>query len=199
MTEPTRASSSPRHRGVVLVTGQSPSAVDRVADGLLGSTSHRLVAGPDAHDAADAVHRLALDLAHDGHPVDVVATLAAGTPSRATGLLLGSLLDSSLGRPSGRSLLQHVVSVVSAVELVDLVLGGVDDRFLAAEHVVDLVEYATVIVLVDTAGVSPRDLRTIRRLLARLAPESRVAGVDAVRRETLESPGGAAQLGGAAG
>lgn len=199
MTESTRASSSSRHRGVVLVTGQSPTMVDRVADRLAGSTGRRLDSGPDVHDAADAVHRLALDLAHDRQPIDVVATLAAGTPSRAAGLLLGSLLDSSLGRPDGRSLLQHVVSVVSAVDLADLVLGGVDDRFLAAEHIVDLVEYATVIVLVDTAAVPPRDLRTIRRLLARLAPESRVTSVDAVRRETLESPGGAAQLGGAAG
>ena len=62
MTEPTRASSSPRHRGVVLVTGQSPTVVDRVADRLAGSTSRRVDSGPDVHDAADAVHRLALDL-----------------------------------------------------------------------------------------------------------------------------------------
>jgi len=199
MTDPTRASSSLRHRGVAIVAGQGAGPVDRAADIAAGPDSHRVTVGPDAHAAADAVHRLVLDRARAGERIDVVVTLEPGTPVRPTALLLGALLDSDLGHPSGESLLQHVVAVVSAVDLAELVLGGVDDRFLAAEHVIDLVEHATVVAVADTSAVPAGDLRVLERLLARLAPETLVVSTAALTHASLSHRGGAARLGGAAG
>ena len=219
MIEPLPTPRLSRHRGVVLVGGQSPALVERLADELAGPASRRLSTerererqpeprpdldldldpSPDPHTAVDTVHRLALDLAHDGAAVDIVASVEPGTPLRPTGLMLGALLDADLGLPDGRSLLQHVVSVVSAVDLAELVLGGVDDRFRAAEHVVELVEYATVVALADTDAVPAADRRTLERLLARLAPEAAVLPVDELTRASLATRGGAAHLGSAAG
>jgi len=188
-----------RHRGIVLVGGQDAAEIERIAHLLIGDTSHPVTVGPDVQEGADVIHRLSLDLARSGDRVDVVATLAPGTPLRALALLLGALVDSDLGRPSGECLLQHVVAAVSAVDLADLVLNEVDDRFFAAEHVIDLVEHATVIALTDTAAVPPRDLYLLEQLLARLAPETAVLRAQDLSRHSLSARGGAAQLGGAAG
>jgi hypothetical protein len=188
-----------RHRGIVLVGGQDAAEVERIARIVAGDASHRVSAGPDAQVAADVVHRLTLDLARSGARVDVVATLAPGTPLRATALLLGALVDADLGRPDGECLLQHVVAAVSAVDLADLTLHEVDDRFFAAEHVLDLVEHATVVALTDGASVPSHDLHLLERLLARLAPESVVLAADDLTAATTSPRGGAARLGGAAG
>lgn len=188
-----------RHRGIVLVGGQNALEVERSAHVLDGDGSHVVTVGPDVREGSDVIHRLCLDLARSGDRVDVVAALAPGTPLRAMALLLGALVDSDLGRPNGDCLLQHVVATVSAVDLADLVRRGVDDRFFAAEHVIDLVEYATVITLTDTAAVPPRDLHLIEGLLARLAPETAVLRAEDLAHDSLSPRGGAAQLGGAAG
>jgi hypothetical protein len=188
-----------RHRGVTLVTGQQQAPVRHVSDTLAGAGSLRLTPGPDVHDAVDEVHRAVLDLARSSEPVDVVAQLRPGTPTRSTALLLGSLLDHDLGRPDGLPLLQHVVCVVSADDLADLVLRGADDRFAAAEHVVELVEHATLVVLTDVGSVTEREHRLLAALLGVLAPTATVLPTASVTPGSLPTPGRAAALSGSAG
>jgi hypothetical protein len=199
MTTGPASSPTSRHRGIVLVGGQDAAEIERIAQVIAGDASHLVTVGPDVQEGADDVHRLALDLARSGDRVDVVAALVPGTPLRASALLLGALVDSDLGRPSGECLLQHVVAGVSAVDLADLALRGVDDRFFAAEHVIELVEHATVVMLTDTAAVPPQDLQILERLLARLAPETAALRAEDLAPDSLSARGGAAQLGGAAG
>jgi G3E family GTPase len=199
MPSPHRTSSTPRHLGVTLVAGQQPDQVARVAAALASPRSLRTTVGPDVHEAADEVHEHALALAREGSPVDVTAALLPGTPARPVGLLLGALLDSALGLPDGRSLLSHVVSVISAADLAELVLRGVDDRFAAAEHVIDLVEYATIVVLTDTGALRPGERNVLARLLAALAPEAEVRTIGSLRPRTPGPRGGASRLGATAG
>jgi hypothetical protein len=189
----------PRHRGVTLVAGQEEAALQHVADTLARPDSHRLAPGPDVHDAADEVHRAVLDLARSGEPVDVTVRLRPGTPTRSTALLLGSLLDHDLGRPDGASLLQHVACVVSADDLADLVLRGTDDRFAAAEHVIELVEHATLVVLTDVGAVTEREHRLLAALLGVLAPTATVLPITSLTAGCLPTPGRASALAGSAG
>ena len=199
MTSDLPSPATRRHRGVTLVAGQHEGHLRTVAAALAGPGSRRLTTGPGVHDAADEVHRTALEIAWGSEPVDVTAELRPGTPTRATALLLGSLLDSDLGRPSGLPLLQHVVSVVSADDLADLALRGTDDRFAAAEHVVELVEHATVVVLTDVGSVTGREHRLLGALLEALAPTAVVLPIASLTSGSLPPLGRAAALAGSAG
>ena len=165
----------------------------------------------DAHLVADAVvdHAVSLLDAHRRRGVVVEVPVTAN--ARTVAMLTGSLLEDA-GRDSGPTgavgddgggpgaRLRHVVSVVRAAELVDLVTGRRDESFLEAERVVDLVEHATVVVLTGLAELPDGDRDLVVELVHRLAPSTLVldAGV-VLSGASLPPDGDAARLGSAAG
>ena len=168
----------------------------------------------DAHLVADAVADHVASLLEAGRSRGIVVEVPVTADARSVALLTGSLLsDVSDERAAERAdepaderapgppaRLRHVVSVVRAGELVDLVLGRLDESFLEAERVVDLVEHATVVVLTGMVGL-PGDERDLAvELVHRLAPATLVldAGV-VLSGSSLPERGDVAGLASAAG
>ena len=146
----------------------------------------------DAHLVADAVAEHVASLLDDGRRRGVVVEVPVTADARSVALLTGRLLEDVVAehepghavehateRTAGTAGLRHVVSVVRAGELADLVLGRRDESFLEAERVADLVEHATVVVLTGLAGLPGGEGDLVVELVHRLAPVARVldAGV----------------------
>ncbi|WP_460513410.1 GTP-binding protein [Frigoribacterium salinisoli] len=134
----------------------------------------------DAHLVADAVAEHVASLLDEGRRRGVVVEVPVTADARSVALLTGRLLEDVVAEHDpGRAVehatqrtagLRHVVSVVRAAELADLVLGRRDDSFLEAERVADLVEHATVVVLTGLAGLPSDERDLVVELVHRLAP-----------------------------
>ncbi len=183
-----------RPAAITLVTALHDADAVRVARRI--SSGHRMHVQGDALAAARgiAARRDQLDrVCGPDADHDLVVTLAPDVDVRAVGMLLANAARSETGDDR---VLRHVVAVLRADDVAHLLWSDVDDAFVAAERVVSLVEYATVIALERVEPLSGRRRRALVSLLHRIAPHAVIVAAPTVRsaRDLPASNGGAARL-----
>ncbi|WP_263091258.1 GTP-binding protein [Curtobacterium sp. RIT-PI-V] len=183
-----------RAAAITLVTALHEVDADRVAARI--TTGHRMHVDGSAFAAARAVAERADHLDRVcGPDADhgLVVTLRPGADARAVGMMLANAARSETGDDR---VLRHVVGVLRADDVAHLLWSDVDDAFVAADRVVSLVEYATVIALDRLAPLSLRRRRALVALLHRLAPHAVIVALPALRtaRDLPASNGGAARV-----
>ncbi|PZF58766.1 cobalamin biosynthesis protein CobW [Curtobacterium sp. MCSS17_008] len=183
-----------RPAATTLVSALHEADAVRVA-ARIGS-GHRMHVASDALSAARGIagRRDQLDrtLRSDADH-DLVVTLAPEVDVRAVGMMLANAARSETGDDR---VLRHVVAVLRADDVAHLLWSDVDDAFVAAERVVALVEYATVIALDRVEPLSGRRRRALVALLHRMAPHAVIVAAPALRGplDLPASNGGAARL-----
>ncbi|PPF55741.1 cobalamin biosynthesis protein CobW [Clavibacter michiganensis] len=166
--------------GVVLVVGDGSGLRSVLRDAVDEVSASLLVLPPEEADPVEPIARFLDDLAGRGPGAEAVVGIPATADARATGMGLDLLLRRehglrrALGAPGSGFGLRHVVSVVPADRLHATASGRVDDAFEEAETLVDLVEYATVVVLTGMARVPVEARGTLLALVRRLAPRATV-------------------------
>ncbi|WP_043667670.1 GTP-binding protein [Clavibacter michiganensis] len=166
--------------GVVLVVGEGTGLRAVLRDAVADVAATLLVLPPEEADPVEPIARFLDDLAERGPGTEAVVGIPAGTDARATGMGLDLLLrrEHELQRAFGGAGsgfgLRHVVSVVPADRLQAIAFGRVEDAFEEAERLVDLVEYATVVVLTGMARVPLESRGTLLAYVRRLAPRATV-------------------------
>ncbi|WP_058750790.1 GTP-binding protein [Curtobacterium oceanosedimentum] len=183
-----------RPAATTLVTALHDADAVRVARRI--GSGHRMHVQGDALAAARgiAARRDQLDrVCGPDSDHDLVVTLAPEVDVRAVGMLLANAARSETGDDR---VLRHVVAVLRADDVAHLLWSDVDDAFVAAERVVALVEYATVVALDRLEPLSGRRRRALVALLHRMAPQAAIVAAPAVRGplDLPASNGGAARL-----
>ncbi|MFD2340560.1 cobalamin biosynthesis protein CobW [Clavibacter tessellarius] len=176
--------------GVVLVVGEGSALRAVLRDAVAERAASLLVLPPDEADPVEPIARFLDDLAELGPGAEAVVGIPATADARATGMGLDLLLrqerrlQRALGGVGSGFGLRHVVSVVPADRLHAVSFGRVEDAFTEAETLVDLVEYATVVVLTGMARVPQEARGLVVALVRRLAPRATV--LDARRPLALD-------------
>lgn len=188
-----------RPTAITLVSALHDPDADELAARLVGdgrTRAHRMrvhgTALPVARAVAERVDHLDRTCGPDADH-GLVVSLAAGTDVRAVGMMLANAARSETGDDR---VLRHVVAVLRADEVANLLWSDVDDAFVAAERVASIVEYATVIALDRLGPLSGRRRRALVALLHRMAPHTLIVAARAVRGplDLPVSNGGAARL-----